>query len=115
LRREGRDRVRGLSGAEEDSGGGFEGLLACLLPVERRQLGDVLVGDRGQALQHVFRKRYAECLLDRDTISYCRALSPTEETRERHLEGFVNVGEYMAKIAQIDLSKEYSRRPSSEK
>ena len=46
--------MAGLSGAEEDSGGLLEGFLAGLLPVERRQLGYVLVGGRGQALQHVF-------------------------------------------------------------
>ena len=40
--------------AKKKSGGQFDFNLAAFLPVERRQLADLLVGRAGQALQHVF-------------------------------------------------------------
>jgi hypothetical protein len=46
--------MNGWRGAEGNSGGPFEFRLAGFLPVEQRQLGDLLVGRRGQALQDVF-------------------------------------------------------------
>ena len=46
--------MAGWRGAEGDSGGLLEFRLAAFLPVERRQLGDLLVGRCWQVLQHVF-------------------------------------------------------------
>ena len=45
--------MTGWLGAEEVSDGQGD-LLASFFPVERRQLGDLLIGCRGQALQDVF-------------------------------------------------------------
>ena len=49
--------MSGLRHDEGNSGGLLEFWLASLLPVEWRQLGDFLVGRRGQSLQHVFEIR----------------------------------------------------------
>jgi hypothetical protein len=54
LRGQDGDRMRGWRGAEGNSSGLLELGLAGFLPVDRRQLGHLLVGRRGQALQHVF-------------------------------------------------------------
>ena len=49
--------MTGWFAAGVNSGGYFEGRLASLFPVERRQLSDLLVGRRRQTLQHVFEMR----------------------------------------------------------
>src|SRR5271155_1186420 len=46
--------MRGWRAAAATSSGQLDLLLTGLLPIERRQLTDFLVGRAGQALQHVF-------------------------------------------------------------
>jgi hypothetical protein len=46
--------MSGWLGVEENSSGQLDGRRMLFLPVQWRQLGHLLIGHRGESLQHVF-------------------------------------------------------------